>query len=68
LCRNAEIKETSVKTLVLGVLMSVVAVAAAAHTDSPYMGQETHDIKALSPQDIDAICTAEGWGMPKRPN
>jgi hypothetical protein len=54
-----------VKTLVLGVIMSVVAVAAAAHTESPYVGQETRDIKALSPQDIDAYLHGRGLGYTK---
>jgi Spy/CpxP family protein refolding chaperone len=54
-----------VKTLVLGVIMSIVAVAAAAHTDSPYVGQEMRDIKALSPQDIDDYLNGRGLGYAK---
>ena len=53
------------KTLVLGVLMSIVAVAAAAHTESLYVGQETRDIKALSPQDIDDYLHGRGLGYAK---
>jgi Spy/CpxP family protein refolding chaperone len=54
-----------VKTLLLGVIMSIVAVAAAAHAESPYMGQETRDIKALSPQDIDDYLHGRGLGFAK---
>jgi Spy/CpxP family protein refolding chaperone len=54
-----------VKTLMWGVIMSIVAVAAAAHTDSPYVGQETRDIKALSPQDIDDYLNGRGLGFAK---
>ena len=52
------------KNLVFGVIVSLVAVAAAAHTESLYVGQETRDIKALSPQDIDDYLHGRGWGMP----
>jgi Spy/CpxP family protein refolding chaperone len=54
-----------VKHLVLAVIMSIVAIAAAAHTESPYMGQETRDIKALSPQDIDDYLNGRGLGYAK---
>jgi Spy/CpxP family protein refolding chaperone len=54
-----------VKHLVLAVIMSIVAIAAAAHTESPYMGQETRDIKALSPQDIDDYLHGRGLGYAK---
>jgi Spy/CpxP family protein refolding chaperone len=54
-----------VKHLVLAVIMSIVAIAAAAHTESPYVGQETRDIKALSPQDIDDYLHGRGLGYAK---
>jgi Spy/CpxP family protein refolding chaperone len=54
-----------VRNLVLGMIVSVVAVAAAAHTESPYVGQETRDIKALSPQDIDDYLHGRGLGYAK---
>jgi Spy/CpxP family protein refolding chaperone len=54
-----------VKNLVFGVIMGIVAVAAAANTDSPYVGQETRDIKALSPQDIDDYLNGRGMGYAK---
>jgi hypothetical protein len=54
-----------VKNLVFGVIMSIVAVAAAANTDSPYVGQETRDIKALSQQDIDDYLNGRGMGYAK---
>jgi Spy/CpxP family protein refolding chaperone len=53
------------KTLVLGAIMSIVAVAVAAHTESPYVSQETRDIKALSPQDIDDYLNGRGLGYAK---
>jgi Spy/CpxP family protein refolding chaperone len=54
-----------VKNLVFGVIVSVVAVAAAAHTESPYVGQETREIKALSPQEIDDYLNGRGLGYAK---
>jgi Spy/CpxP family protein refolding chaperone len=54
-----------VKNLVLGVIVSLVAVAAAANMESPYVGQETRDIKALSPQDIDDYLHGRGLGYAK---
>jgi Spy/CpxP family protein refolding chaperone len=54
-----------VKTLVLGLIMSIVAVAAGADTESPYVGQETRDIKALSPQEIDDYLHGRGLGYAK---
>jgi Spy/CpxP family protein refolding chaperone len=54
-----------VRNLVFGVIMSIVAIAAAAHTESPYVGQETRDIKALSPQDIDDYLKGRGLGYAK---
>jgi Spy/CpxP family protein refolding chaperone len=54
-----------VKNLVLGVIMSIVAITAAADTDSPYVGQETRAIKALSPQDIDDYLHGRGLGFAK---
>jgi hypothetical protein len=56
-----------VKNLVFGVIMGIVAVAAAANTDSPYVGQETRDIKALSPQDIDDYLNGS-WKRHQRSN
>jgi Spy/CpxP family protein refolding chaperone len=46
-------------------MMSIVVAAAAAHTESPYVGQETRDIKALSPQDIDDYLNGRGLGYAK---
>jgi Spy/CpxP family protein refolding chaperone len=54
-----------VKNLVFGVIVSVVAVAAAAHTESPYVGQETREIKALSQQEIDDYLNGRGLGYAK---
>jgi Spy/CpxP family protein refolding chaperone len=54
-----------VKNLVFGVIVSVVAVAAAANTESPYVGQETREIKALSQQEIDDYLNGRGLGYAK---
>ena len=53
------------KNFVFGVIVSVVAVAAAANTESPYVGQETREIKALSPQEIDDYLNGRGLGYAK---
>jgi Spy/CpxP family protein refolding chaperone len=54
-----------VKNLVLGVIVSVVAVAATANTESPYVGQETRAIKALSQQEINGYLHGRGLGYAK---
>ena len=53
------------KNLVLGVIVSVVAVTAVANMESPYVSQETRAIKALSPQDIDDYLNGRGLGYAK---
>ena len=53
------------KNLVFGVIVSVVAVAATATTESPYVGQETREIKALSQQEIDDYLHGSGLGYAK---
>jgi Spy/CpxP family protein refolding chaperone len=58
-------KEIQVKNLVLGVIVSVVAVAATANTESPYVGQETREIKALSQQEINGYLHGSGLGYAK---
>jgi hypothetical protein len=62
---KADTKEIQVKNLVFGVIVSVVAVAAAANTESPYVGQETREIKALSQQEIDDYLNGSGLGYTK---
>jgi len=62
---KANTKEMQVKYLVFGVIVSVVAVAAAANTESPYVGQETREIKALSQQEIDGYLNGRGLGYAK---
>jgi Spy/CpxP family protein refolding chaperone len=54
-----------VKNLVFGVIVSLVAVAAAANAESPYVGQETREIKALSQQEIDDYLNGRGLGYAK---
>jgi len=54
-----------VKNLVFGVIVSLVAVAAAANVESPYVGQETREIKALSQQEIDDYLNGRGLGYAK---
>ena len=53
------------KNLVFGVIVSLVAVAAAANVESPYVGQETREIKALSQQEIDDYLNGRGLGYAK---
>src|SRR5215813_11607840 len=45
--------------------MGGVDVAAAADTESPYMGQETREINALSQQEIDDYLNGRGLGYAK---
>jgi Spy/CpxP family protein refolding chaperone len=54
-----------VKNLVFGVIVSAVAVAATATTESPYVGQETCEIKALSQQEINDYLNGRGLGYAK---
>jgi hypothetical protein len=34
-------------------------------TPSPYQGQESREIKSLSPEDVQALLKGEGWGLAK---
>jgi hypothetical protein len=53
------------------VLVCLFAVARLAHGDSgdppvsPYAGQETRDIKSLSPEEVDAYLSGKGLGLAK---
>jgi Spy/CpxP family protein refolding chaperone len=46
-------------------MVSVVAAAATTNTESPYVGQETREIKALSQQEIDDYLNGRGLGYAK---
>jgi Spy/CpxP family protein refolding chaperone len=49
----------------MGILASAVSIAAAASTESPYVGEEQRAIKALSPQQIDDYLQGRGLGYAK---
>jgi len=54
------------KTLVLAILAGALAqVALASESASPYAGQETRQIKALSPQEVQGLLSGKGLGMAK---
>jgi Spy/CpxP family protein refolding chaperone len=46
-------------------LVALMTKAAWADSTSPYVGQETRDIKALAPEDIDAYLSGKGMGLAK---
>jgi Spy/CpxP family protein refolding chaperone len=53
---------------ILMAALATIPVAASAHADapaSPYAGQQTRSIKALSPQDIDELRNGAGMGLAK---
>lgn len=51
--------------IALGFALSILAGAAAADTASPYAGQQTRAIKALSPEDIAGLRAGDGMAMAK---
>ena len=46
-------------------LMALMVNVAWADSTSPYAGQETRDIKALAPEDVDAFLSGKGMGLAK---
>jgi Spy/CpxP family protein refolding chaperone len=53
------------KNLIFGVAVSALAFAAFANTGSPYVGQETREIKALSQQEVEDYLNGKGLGYAK---
>ena len=54
-------RATMFRTL-LGCTLALLAVSANAASPSPYVGQESREIKALSPQEIsDYLSGTDGW-------
>jgi Spy/CpxP family protein refolding chaperone len=53
------------KNLIFGIVMSALAAAAFAAVESPYVGQEGRQIKALSPQEVDGYLNGKGLGYAK---
>ncbi len=51
------------KTTLLAIACFAVPLMATAET--PYAGQQTRDIAALSPQDVDDLLNGRGWGFAK---
>jgi Spy/CpxP family protein refolding chaperone len=58
-------KETRMRTWIIGFLASAAVIAAAASTESPYVGEEQRAIKALSQQQIDDYLQGRGLGYGK---
>ncbi len=50
-------------TLAICAIMLPVAVGAQNHSNSPYAGLESREIKSLSEADIEDLRTGRGWGM-----
>jgi Spy/CpxP family protein refolding chaperone len=53
------------KRLAFGMVVSALAFAAFANTNSPYVGQEPRQIKALSEQEVEDYLNGEGLGYAK---
>jgi Spy/CpxP family protein refolding chaperone len=53
------------KKLIFGVAVSALAFAAFGNTRSPYVGQETREIKALSQQEVEGYLNGGGLGYAK---
>ena len=49
----------------LGCTLALLAVSATADSQSPYVGQESRQIKALSPQEISDYLSGKGMGLAK---
>ena len=52
------------KYLAVGLVLGVMAVAGAS-AESPYSGQQTRELKALSPQEVDDYLNGSGLGFAK---
>ena len=53
------------KLFLMVTLFFCAEVATAAETSSPYVGQETREIKALSPEEINSFLSGDGMGFAK---
>lgn len=53
------------KTILLSILCCFLAVSVSANSQSPYAGQESRDIKALSKAEIDSYLNGKGMGFAK---
>ena len=53
------------RNVIIGIILSAVATVTIAASQSPYMGQESRDIKALSQQEIDGLLNGKGLGYAK---
>jgi len=51
--------------MLLGFTLALLAVSATADSQSPYVGQESRAIKALSPQEISDYLSGKGMGLAK---
>ena len=51
--------------MLLGFMLALLAVSATADSQSPYVGQESRAIKALSPQEISDYLSGKGMGLAK---
>lgn len=49
----------------LGCTLALLGVSAIADSQSPYVGQESREIKALSPQEISDYLSGKGMGLAK---
>jgi Spy/CpxP family protein refolding chaperone len=58
-------KGDKMKNLIFGIAVSVLTFAAFADTKSPYIGQETREIKALSQQEVEDYLNGKGLGYAK---
>ena len=57
------------KLTVLAIALTAVTAPALAQSPAaPYAGQQTRDIKALSPEDVAALLNGKGWAWRKPPN
>ncbi len=53
------------KSIIPGIIISIVSISVMAATESPYKGQQTRAIKALSQQKIDGYLKGKGMGYAK---
>jgi len=52
------------KTWMIAIMVAMVGLGATvAQERSPYVGLETRELKALSPEDVGALERGEGWGL-----
>lgn len=64
-CQRVMPQGDKMKHLIFLIVISTLAFSTLANTKSPYIGQEAHEIKALSQQEVEGYLNGKGLGYAK---